>query len=654
MHYSINLNPAPRRPWNRDAIRLLGLASLLLPILCQAQAPPVYTISTVAGAGPTEKGYVGDGSAAILAELNGPSSVSLDAKGNFYFVDQSNEVVRMVSGGTITTVVGDGQGGYAGDLGPATSATLSGPDTIFIDSKGNWWISDVLNNVIRMVTPAGVINTLAGNQGAGAGYGGDGLSATASTAQLNHPSGLVVDSAGNLYISDSDNFRIRMVTPAGIISTYAGNGVQGFYNGGGAATAAHLNYPRGLALDSAGDLYIADSANNQIRKVTPVGVISLFAGDPNGNAGYGGDGSQAVGALLNYPTGVAVDSAGNVYIADDQNNVIRMVTPNGVIHTIAGMAITQSTLPGYSGDGGPALSALFNEPSSVTVDSAGNLYVADYANLVVRLLTPSSAPGGKGPAPAIRTAGNPGVQSASDFGAIPTVAPGSWIEIYGTNLAPDTRSWGTGDFNGINAPTSLDGTTVSIGGYSAFVDYISPTQVNAQVPGTIGLGPLSVTVNTPAGTSNAYTVTAKLQQPGLYAPLVFRIVGQQYVGALFTDNKTYVFPTGSFAGIPSRPALPGETIVIYGIGFGAVPGNPPGQISQAANGLTLPLAPKFYFAGVQAQVQFAGLVSGDVGLYQFNVIVPNIPANNAVPLTFTVNINGTDVPGTQTLYTAVQ
>jgi uncharacterized protein (TIGR03437 family) len=144
-----------------------------------------------------------------------------------------------------------------------------------------------------------------------------------------------------------------------------------------------------------------------------------------------------------------------------------------------------------------------------------------------------------------------------------------------------------------------------------------------------------------------------LQQPGLYAPAVFKIVGKQYVGALFLDFSTFVFPPGSFSGVNSRQAKPGDTIVIFGVGFGAVPGNPPGQIAQAANGLTLPLTPKFYFGGVQAQVTYAALVANTVGLYQFNVIVPGIPDSDAVPLNFTVNVNGTDTPGGQTLYTAV-
>jgi len=220
-------------------------------------------------------------------------------------------------------------------------------------------------------------------------------------------------------------------------------------------------------------------------------------------------------------------------------------------------------------------------------------------------------------------------------------------------LATGTRSWADSDFSGINAPTSLNRTTVTVDGWSAFIDYVSPTQVNAQIPDTVGLGPKPVTVSTAAGTSAAFTVNITLEQPGLYAPVSFQSLGKQYVGALFTDFKTFVFPTGTVPGVTSRPAKPGDTIVIYGVGFGSVPGNPAGQKAQQANGLTLPILPKFYFGGTQAQVAYAGLVANNIGLYQFNVIVPPIANSDTVPLTFTVNIGGTDVPGAQTLYTAV-
>ena len=316
--------------------------------------------------------------------------------------------------------------------------------------------------------------------------------------------------------------------------------------------------------------------------------------------------------------------------------------------------------PGYGGDGGPALSALLNEPVSIAVDSSGNLYVCDLANAIVRKLTPGTSPGGAAKPPAIT-----GVISASDFGgaALGSVAPGSWIEIYGTNLASTTREWTTGDFAGIDAPIALNLTSVSVGGQSAFVEYISPTQIDVQVASTIGLGTEPVIVSTAAGASAAFNVNVNLEQPGLFAPAAFKILGVPYVGALFGDLATYVFPPDSFAGIASRAAKPGDTIVIYGIGFGQVPGNPAGQIPQTVNGLTLPLQPKFYFNGVQAQVTYAGLApqtatTGYIGLYQFNVIVPplSVPVGTptAVKLTFTVNENGTDVAGAQTLYTSVE
>ncbi len=666
-----------KRPWNRAAaLGLAAIASFLLPAMCQAQTPPVFTVTTVAGSGPpASPGYGGDGFAALSANLNGPASVAFDSKGNMYIADQVNNVIRMVAAGSgnISTVAGNNTGGYAGDGAAAISAQIFTPDSIVFDSKGNYYFSDFNNHVVRMVNTSGVISTFAGSQSQGNGYSGDGAAATA--AALGYPAGIVLDSSGNMYISDFGTFsdfnkvgndRIREVLASnGFITTVAGSGNVGYLSPGGLALSANLNGVTQIALDAHGNLYIADSFNNVIRKIVlSTGTISLVAGSSTAVYGYSGDGGQAVNALLNNPTGVAVDSAGNVYICDTYNDVIRMVTPDGIIHTVAGSGGAAAPNPGYSGDGGPALSAQFNEPYSITIDSSGNLYIADYANNVIRKLVPSSGPGGGGATPAIRTTS--GVISASDFGALPAVAPGSWIEIYGTNLASITRPWGASDFSGTNnanAPTSLSNTTVSIGGQSAFVEYISAGQVNAQVPGTVGLGSQPVIVGTPSGNSAAYNVTVNLEQPALFVPAAFKIVGVPYVGALFSDLTTFVFPPGSFAGITSRAAKPGDTIVFYGIGFGPVPGSPPGTVPQVANGLTLPIQPKFYFNGVQAQVQYAGLApqsttTGYIGLYQFNVIVPSlsVPVGTptAVALTFTVNVNGSDVAGAQTLYTSVE
>jgi uncharacterized protein (TIGR03437 family) len=233
------------------------------------------------------------------------------------------------------------------------------------------------------------------------------------------------------------------------------------------------------------------------------------------------------------------------------------------------------------------------------------------------------------------------------------VAPGSWIEIYGVNLAADSRTWGANDFNGINAPTSLDGTSVKIGGQSAYVEFIGSQQVNVQVPTGIATGPQAMVVYTGAGQSLPYTVGVEPLQPGLYAPASSNIGGLQYVWAQLPDGSI-VLPSGATSSVPSRAAKVGDTMVMYGVGFGPVTTSsggsiPAGQLVQQSN----TLAENFHiqFGGVPATtVNYAGLAPGAIGLYQFNVVVPNVGAGNAIPLTFTI----ANYPSQQTLYTAVQ
>jgi len=250
--------------------------------------------------------------------------------------------------------------------------------------------------------------------------------------------------------------------------------------------------------------------------------------------------------------------------------------------------------------------------------------------------------------PVIRT--SQGVISASAYGAFSALAPGTWMEIYGTNLANVAlKNWAAADFNGNAAPTALGGTTVTIGGQPAFIDFVSPGQVNAQVPSNISTGPEQIIVQTPGGISAAYTITVNTTEPGLLAPAVFDLSGQQYVAALYTNGTTYVLPTGAVSGITAAPAQPGQTIVFYGVGFGTVtPNSPAGQIVTVANQLSGSF--QIFFNGTPATVQFAGLVNGYLGLYQFNVVVPNVAAGNTVPVTF--SLNGT--PGTQLLVIPVQ
>jgi hypothetical protein len=332
-------------------------------------------IATVAGNG--TRGSDGDGGQATLAQLNGPYDVAVDSEGNLYIADTANVRIRKVTlAGVISTVAGNGTQGYSGDGGPATSAQINAAYGVAVDSEGNLFISDYDSGRVRKVTPAGVISTVAGNGTRGS--GGDGGQAT--LAQLNQPCGVAVDSEGNLYIADTSNNRIRKVTSGGVISTVAGNGTQGYNGDGGQATLAQLFYPYGVAVDSAGNLYIADMGNSCIRKVTPAGVISTVAG--NRTRGSGGDGGQATLAQLSMPTCVAVDSEGNLYIAATANDRIRKVTSSGVISTVAG-----NGTPGYSGDGGPATLAQLYYLHGVAVDFAGNLYIADTGNKRIRKAT---------------------------------------------------------------------------------------------------------------------------------------------------------------------------------------------------------------------------------------------------------------------------
>ena len=587
------------------------------------------TIKTIAGNG--VQGYAGDGAAATAAQIDLPFGLAV-SNGNVYIADQLSNRVRSFSiGGNINTVAGSANVGYAGDNGKATAASLTTPLGVAFDSSGNLYIADTGNNSVRKVDSSGNITTFAGN-GAQAGYGGDG--AGAAGAYLTKPAGVAIDSSNNIYIADTGNNVIRKVLASnGTITTYAGNGgIAGFSGVNVPATKATLNQPQAIALDSANNLYIADTDNNAIRKVTAAGLITTFAG--NGNPGFSGDGGLATLATLSHPRGVAVDSSGNVYIADTLNNRIRVVSTNGVIKTIAGSA------QGYGGDGGPAASATFANPVGLCFDKSGNIYISDNNNNVIRTFPIVSSTATK---PVVSSGG---VVSASAFGAFTAIAPGSWIEIYGSNLAADSRSWGSSDFTGINAPTTLDGTTVTIAGLNAYIDYISPGQVNAQVPAGVGPGQQNVIVNTAGGASSAVTVQVNITEPGVYAP--YTVSGTHYIGAVFSDGATYVMPPGSVSGITSRQAHVGETITIYGIGFGATTSGTAGQITQSANNLTAPF--QVLFGQTAAQVTYYGLAPQAVGLYQFNVVVPSVTAGNAVPITILLS----GAPISQTLYTAVQ
>lgn len=329
---------------------------------------------TRAAGGGTGSSFSGDGGVATSASLWRPEGIAFDNAGDLFIADNSNQRVRMVNTnyvsttngpiGIIQTVAGNGTSTYSGDGGLATNAGLSA-SAVAVDTVGNVYIADQSNNRIRKVDANGIITTFAGTNVSG--FFGDGGPAT--NAELYSPTGVAVDSWGNVYIADIGNNRIREINTNGIITTVAGTNSSGFSGDGGPAVAAKLAGPRAVAVDGAGNLFIADTGNNRIRKVDTNGVITTFAG--TNTAGFSGDGGFATNASFTEPWSVAVDAWGDVFISDFGNNRVRMVNAAGTITTIAGNGGTGSTV-----EGGLATNAAIYEPEGVTLDSYGNCYVS--------------------------------------------------------------------------------------------------------------------------------------------------------------------------------------------------------------------------------------------------------------------------------------
>ena len=372
--------------YKKITVRTRFLAGLIALVLILSQtansqaADPVGTITTIAGTG--NRGSTGDGGPATLAQLGSPFGMAVDTLGNIYIADHDNRVIRKVDpNGIITTVAGTGGAGFAGDGGPATAALLDAPNDVAVDVYGNLYIADLQNRRIRKVNLSGIITTIAGNGSNQS--SGDGGPATA--AGLNFPHGISVDPAGNLYIASPYDARIRKVDTNGIISTVAGTGNSGYAGDGGPAVAAQLRHPVDVDVTSNGTIYIADAENHRIRKVDTNGIITTIAG--TGNNGYTGDNGPALNAQLNLPHGVTVDSSNNIYVGDRLNNRVRKIDANGIITTIAGTGAA-----GYSGDGGPATQAQLEQPFHLAVAPNGSLYISDWPNHRVRrvVLTPPS------------------------------------------------------------------------------------------------------------------------------------------------------------------------------------------------------------------------------------------------------------------------
>jgi|GEM_PF-665954 uncharacterized protein (TIGR03437 family) len=729
---TINLTAAANTGASRAATVSIVSASLSVTQAAAAGVAPAYTITTFAGQG-TQSGFAGDNGPATSALLTNVAGVAVDGKGTVYIADNSNHRVRQVSGGTIATLAGTGVQGAGPDNVPPSVSSLNGPGGVAVDKAGNLFIADASGHCVRKVSATatgisgstslanGVITTVAGLcepftfLGDGS-FGGDGGPATGSTARLNSPFGLALDAAGNLYIADSGNNRIRKVDTGGIITTVAGNGSGGFGGDNGPATNAQLSSPAGVAVDSSGRIYIADLLNNRIRMVAN-GTISTLT------------------SQVNQPFGVAISPSGVLYIADTGNGLIRQ-WDTGVLSTIAGNGKT-----GFSGDGAAATSASFNFPAALAIDANGKIYVSDTSNAVVRVLTPGFAPAALTAAPGALTAApaasptqcapnalyavfqqigyvsilnvgwpqtvqariydscsqpmlsgvvtvrfsnqddivtltatggidgvwsgewapthyasqvtatltatepdinlstteattvglaNTDVPIVTAAGVVsaannkPDLAPGTAIAIYGSALAT-----GINVFSGLPLPKQLGPTKVSLSGVPLPLIFTSAGQIDAVIPFVLQpLQPYQLVVQRGLATSTAVTVTLQPVRPSLFY--------QQNAG-----NQGAIVHAGTATlADASSPVKAGDYIEIYCTGLGAVyplvtagtaaPSDPPSQVSSPAVTVTVD--------GKPASVTFAGLTPGTVGLYQVDAIVPSgVSSGDSVPVVVSVS-----------------
>ncbi|MFL9889137.1 NHL repeat-containing protein [Paraburkholderia agricolaris] len=333
------------------------------------------TISCVAGqarvstfAGSTTSGAANG--AGNDASFNAPAGVALDSSGNVYVADFGNNEIRKITpAGLVSTFAGSGALGSANGMG--NTASFNHPGGVAVDANDNVYVADLGNNEIRKITAAGVVSTIAGSTTPGH---ADGMG---SSASFNSPWGVAVDASGNIYVADVENEEIRKITPAGLVSTFAGSLSAGSLDGTG--STALFAGPRGIAIDRSGNLYVADSSNNEIRKITPAGVVSTLAGSTRSGSADGTGGA----ASFSDPNGVAVDASGAIFVADRVNNEIRKITPTGTVSTIAGSSSVASSVNGVGS------AASFAGPAGLVVDAHDNIYVAEMNDNEIRFLTPA-------------------------------------------------------------------------------------------------------------------------------------------------------------------------------------------------------------------------------------------------------------------------
>jgi len=618
-------------------------------------------ISTLAGSG--GRGFSGDGGRAAGAQLSQPAAVAVDGRGNVYIADGGNNRVRRVdSAGRIDTVAGDGN-----------SAALANPRALAADDAGNVYIADSNNHRVRKLAPDGSIRTIAGTGEAGS--GGDGELAT--SARLNLPSGLALDGAGNLYISDTANHRVRKLAASGSIVTVAGTGSFGYSGDGGPATAAQLNSPRGLAVDAAGDLYILDAENRRVRRVTPSGVITTVAG--NGRAAFGGDGGLALAAGLNSPLaggGLAAGGAGGIYVADQLNDRIRKLTP----------LVPQRLIAASGGGQSAAIGARLPEPLVARVTGAAGLGVPavrvsfavseGFARLSAAsaLTGPDGAAGveatlGDTPGPVLVTASTNGLEPARfhltalllpGFGAasprietggivgaglsnpaVKQLSPGSIATLFGEGFAAPAAALGARLANGVLS-TNLGGICVDVGGERAPLFHVSARQINFQVPPLLAPSEAAVRVVANCGdpaelSSNAERVMIQPASPEFFF-FVRNADGRNPIAAIHS-------PTGALAGAPDlvpgvafTPARPGDIVTLFGTGFGPTdPAFAPGELPDRVAPLVERVRVSIGGAELAAQdVLYAGVALYLAGVQQINVRIPAAAPSGDLPVTVRV------------------